>query len=67
MSTASRRCRVRALMDVILETKAPIFRTGNVYWSEDRSYVAYEGCTLPLSSDGLNVTMVLGTEIFSTT
>jgi len=49
-----------ALFDTVVETRAPIFRTGEAYWWSDKRYSAFECCYFPLSADGQTANMVFG-------
>jgi hypothetical protein len=50
---------VKILTAVAVE-RAPKFRIGKAYWSRFQDYRRFEGCFLPLASDGDTVDFVLG-------
>jgi hypothetical protein len=49
-----------AVLTKAVETRAPLFRTGQAFWQLDKSYRNFEACYLPLSADGETVNMILG-------
>ena len=55
---------LRAVLDSIVDSRAPLFRAGKVYWRTEKSFVDYESANLPLSSDGANVTMLMIALVF---
>jgi hypothetical protein len=48
------------ILTKVLETRAPLFRSGKAFWHLEKSYRDFEACYLPMSSDAGAVTMVLG-------
>jgi hypothetical protein len=54
-----------ALFDAVVESRAPMVRTGAAYWWIDKKYDMFESCYFPLASDGRTVNMVLGAIRFS--
>ena len=48
------------ILELVVKSRAPIFRAGRAYWSPTRSYKNFEACILPLSADGATVNMILG-------
>jgi hypothetical protein len=48
------------ILRAVAAERAPKFRTGKAYWSPCQDYRKFEGCFLPLSSDGETVDFILG-------
>jgi hypothetical protein len=48
------------VLDAVTAERVPKFRAGKAFWHPDRKYQDYEGCFLPLSSDGITVNIVFG-------
>jgi hypothetical protein len=48
------------VLDTVTTERVPRFRAGKAFWHPDRKYQDYEGCFMPLSSDGKTVNIVLG-------
>jgi hypothetical protein len=48
------------ILNSAAKQRTPIFRTGQAYFSRDRSYQQFEACLLPVSADGETVNMILG-------
>jgi hypothetical protein len=48
------------VLDAVTAERVPKFRAGKAFWHPDRMHQDYEGCFLPLSSDGKTVNIVLG-------
>jgi hypothetical protein len=56
---------MKRLMDLVVERRTPIFRSGPAYWSESKSHRHFEACFLPLSSDDTSVDTILAAVKFS--
>ena len=48
------------VLNAVTTERVPKFRAGKAFWHPDRKYQDYEGCFLPLSSDGITVNIVFG-------
>lgn len=48
------------LLDGVVKSRAPIFRTGSAYWFPKKAHKQFEAAFLPLSSDDKSVDMILG-------
>ncbi|HYM03351.1 MAG TPA: PAS domain-containing protein [Stellaceae bacterium] len=48
------------ILQLTVERRAPVFRTGSAYFSRDKRYKKFESCLLPLSADGETVSVILG-------
>ncbi len=48
------------VLDAVATERVPKFRAGKAYWQPNREYRDYEGCFLPLSSDGQTVDIIFG-------
>lgn len=53
------------LLNLVVESRAPIFRAGQAYWSENNPHMRFEACFLPLSSDDKAVNMILAAVKFA--
>jgi hypothetical protein len=51
---------LRQILGRVMTEKIPIFSSGLLYWLPERDYQAYTNVFLPLSSDGVQVDIVLG-------
>lgn len=47
------------VLDGTVADRAPKFRAGKAYWSEEKSYRNFEACFLPLSPDDRTVDIIL--------
>ena len=56
---------MKRLMDLVVERRTPIFRSGPVYWLEAKSHKRFEACFLPLSGDDKAVDTILAAVKFS--
>ena len=52
------------ILDRVVRSGEPVFRTGNVYWSEKQSFRSFEACYLPLTDDAGTVSVILGGYIY---
>jgi hypothetical protein len=48
------------VLDAVRMERVPKFRAGKAYWQPNREFRDYEGCFLPLSSDGQTVNIIFG-------
>lgn len=48
------------LLDSVVKSRAPVFRTGITYWSSNKAHKQFDAAFLPLSSDDKTVDMILG-------
>jgi hypothetical protein len=51
---------MNAVLDRVVETRAPCFRTGKALWHVEKAYREFEACYLPLSHDGQSVDVIFG-------
>jgi hypothetical protein len=54
------------ILDSVVANRAPRCRQGSAYWHRDKAHRAFEGCFLPLSSDGDTVDKILAGNAFAT-
>ena len=57
---------MNAVLDRVVETRAPCFRTGKALWVVEKAYREFEACYLPLSSDGQTIDLIFGGVTFDT-
>jgi len=50
---------MKRLMDLVVERRTPIFRSGPAYWLEGKGHQRFEACFLPLSRDDKTVDAIL--------
>jgi hypothetical protein len=50
---------ISGVIETLVTTRKPVFRSGRTYWQADKSYKRFENCMLPLGGDGETVDMVL--------
>jgi hypothetical protein len=48
------------VLETVIGSKSPRFRSGKAFWKPEKSYRDFESCFLPLSADGETVDMILG-------
>jgi len=48
------------VLDAVAMERAPKFRAGKAHWRPEREHRDFEGCFLPLSSDGQTVDIIFG-------
>ena len=58
---------INIVLTKIVQSRAPLFRTGKAIWSLDNSYRDFEACFLPLSPDDDHVDKILGGVFFDVT
>jgi hypothetical protein len=46
------------LLDLVVASRAPKFRTGKAFWSKKQEYRSFEAAFLPLSANGETVNMI---------
>jgi len=57
---------MNAVLDEVVRSRAPRFRTGKALWHQEKSYREFEACYLPLSTDGQSIDMIFGGVTFDT-
>ena len=46
------------LLDSVVTSRVPKFRTGKAFWARQQEYRSYEAAFMPLSADGQTVNMI---------